>query len=140
MLQGDDAVHDAVRIRQLESGVPRRVAAALCNHGTGNDDVLWAALFTLAVLVRDDSVVFARAASALVSAGIFKVRGLWLQGSHECCRLWGQSQALAEGLAVSWAALQPCSPAYLSHGQSVRDKARAWADARCGVVCCAAGA
>lgn len=51
------------------------MAAALCNHGTGNDDVLWAALFTLAVLVRDDSVVFGRAASALVSAGIFKV---WL--------------------------------------------------------------
>lgn len=62
-----------MRIRQLESGVPRRVATALSNHGVGNDDVLWAALFTLAVLVRDDSVVFARAASALVSAGIFKV-------------------------------------------------------------------
>lgn len=72
-IQGDDAVHDAVRIRQLETGVPRRVAAALRNHGTGNDDVLWAALFTLAVLVRDDSVVYARAASALVSAGVFKV-------------------------------------------------------------------
>jgi hypothetical protein len=72
--QGDDAVHDAVRIRQLETGVPRRVAAALRNHGTGNDDVLWAALFTLAVLVRDDSVVFARAASVLVAAGVFKVR------------------------------------------------------------------
>lgn len=49
------------------------MATALSNHGVGNDDVLWAALFTLAVLVRDDSVVFARAASALVSAGIFKV-------------------------------------------------------------------
>lgn len=72
--QGDDAVHDAVRIRQLETGVPRRVAGALRNHGTGNDDVLWAALFTLAVLVRDDSVVFARAASVLVAAGVFKVR------------------------------------------------------------------
>lgn len=72
--QGDDAVHDAVRIRQLETGVPRRVAATLRNHGTLNDDVLWAALFMLAVMVRDDSVVFARAASALVCAGVFKVR------------------------------------------------------------------
>jgi len=72
-LQGDDAVHDAVRIRQLEAGVPRRVTAALRQHGTVNDDVLWAALFTLAVLVRDDSAVFNRAASALVAAGVFRV-------------------------------------------------------------------
>ena len=76
-------MHDAVRIRQLESGVPRRVAAALRQHGTVNDDVLWAALFTLAVLVRDDSAVFGRAASALVAAGVFKV------GTHvlTCWRL-----------------------------------------------------
>jgi hypothetical protein len=75
VVQGDDAVHDAVRIRQLETGVPRRVTCALRTHGTDNDDVLWAALFTLAVLVRDDSVVFGRAASALVAAGAFRVRG-----------------------------------------------------------------
>lgn len=79
LIQGDDAVHDAVRIRQLEAGVPRRVTAALRQHGTVNDDVLWAALFTLAVLVRDDSAVFNRAASALVAAGVFRV----LEGALE---------------------------------------------------------
>jgi hypothetical protein len=66
-------VHDALRITQLEAGVPRRIGAALRQHGTDSDDVLWAALFTLAVLVRDESVVLTRAASALVAAGVFKV-------------------------------------------------------------------
>jgi hypothetical protein len=65
-------------MRQLEVGVPRRVTAALRNHGIGNDDVLWAVLFMLAVLVRDDSVVYGRASQALIGAGVFKVRWLVL--------------------------------------------------------------
>lgn len=81
-VQGDDAVHDAVRIRQLEVGVPWRVTAALRNHGIGNDDVLWAVLFMLAVLVRDDSVVYGRASQALIGAGVFKVRLLVLPSAQ----------------------------------------------------------
>jgi hypothetical protein len=72
-LQGDDAVHDAIRIRELEAAVPRRVVAALRQHGTSNDDVLWAALFVLAVLVRDSSCVFERAKGALAWAGVMRV-------------------------------------------------------------------
>lgn len=72
-VQGDDAVHDAVRIRELEACVPRRVVAALRQHGTSNDDVLWAALFLLAVLVRDNSSVFGWATRALAHAGVLKV-------------------------------------------------------------------
>lgn len=73
-LQGDDAVHDAIRIRELEASVPCRVVAALRQHGTSNDDVLWAALFVLAVLVRDNSCVFERAKGALAWAGVLRVR------------------------------------------------------------------
>jgi hypothetical protein len=78
-MQGDDAVHDAVRLRELESGVPTRVVAALRRHGCSDDDVLWAALFLLAVLVRDNSTVFSRAKLALVRAGVLPVRPvLWM--------------------------------------------------------------
>ncbi|KAF6266720.1 hypothetical protein COO60DRAFT_10327 [Scenedesmus sp. NREL 46B-D3] len=73
LIQGDDAVHDAIRIRELEAAVPRRVVAALRQHGTSNDDVLWAALFVLAVLVRDNSCVFERAKGALAWAGVMRV-------------------------------------------------------------------
>lgn len=79
LMQGDDAVHDAVRLRELESGVPTRVVAALRRHGCSDDDVLWAALFLLAVLVRDNSTVFSRAKLALVRAGVLPVRPvLWM--------------------------------------------------------------
>lgn len=62
-----------MRIRELEAAVPSRVVTALKQHGTSNDDVLWAALFVLAVLVRDNSAVFDRATSALANAGTLKV-------------------------------------------------------------------
>jgi hypothetical protein len=61
----------------------------LRNHGIGNDDVLWAVLFMLAVLVRDDSVVYGRASQALIGAGVFKVR--WLVSTvfcTACGHLW----------------------------------------------------
>eukprot|EP00879_Flechtneria_rotunda_P004794 GHRR01005066.1.p1 GENE.GHRR01005066.1~~GHRR01005066.1.p1 ORF type:complete len:626 (+),score=240.90 GHRR01005066.1:617-2494(+) len=73
LIQGDDAVHDAIRIRELEAAVPRRVAAALRLHAAVSDDVLWAALFVLAVLARDTSCVFSRASSALAWAGVLRV-------------------------------------------------------------------
>eukprot|EP00775_Hariotina_reticulata_P013734 gene13734-13855_t len=73
LIQGDDAVHDAIRIRELEVSVPSRVSKALRLHGCTNDDVLWAALFVLAVLVRDSSAVFGHASAALAQAGILQV-------------------------------------------------------------------
>ncbi len=50
-------VHDSIRQRQLEAGVPRRVAAALTLFTWANDDILWAALFVLAVMLRDSSTI-----------------------------------------------------------------------------------
>jgi hypothetical protein len=73
--QGDDAVHDAIRQRELEAAVPWRVVRALASYGGANDDVLWAALFVLAVLIRDSSSVFASAAAAVARAGGLEVRG-----------------------------------------------------------------
>jgi hypothetical protein len=87
-LQGDDAVHDAIRLRELEAAVPRRVVAALRQHGSSSDDVLWAALFVLAVLVRDNSCIFDRAKMALAWAGVLRVRsGLFFvfAGLSNCC-------------------------------------------------------
>jgi len=57
----------------LEESVPWRVVRALAASGGGNDDVLWAALFVLAVLVRDNSAVFGSAAAAVARAGGLEV-------------------------------------------------------------------
>jgi hypothetical protein len=45
----------------------------LARHGAGSDDVLWAALFVLAVLIRDSSAVFGPAAAAVARAGGLEV-------------------------------------------------------------------
>jgi hypothetical protein len=50
-------VHDSIRQRQLEAGVPSRVAAALRLFTWQNDDILWAALFVMAVMLRDSSTI-----------------------------------------------------------------------------------
>jgi hypothetical protein len=56
-VQGEDVVHDAVRQKELEAGLTGCIAGAL-QRFHDNDDVLWAALFCLAVLVRETSKVF----------------------------------------------------------------------------------
>lgn len=73
LLQGDDAVHDAIRQRELEEHVPKRVVNALAAFGSGNDDVLWAALFVLAVLVKDTSAMYGRATVAVARSGLLAV-------------------------------------------------------------------
>jgi hypothetical protein len=72
-LQGDDAVHDAIRQRELEVGVPKRVKFALTAFGSINDDVLWAALFVLAVLVRDSSTLHQKTTQAIAASHIVEV-------------------------------------------------------------------
>jgi hypothetical protein len=128
-VQGDDAVHDAVRIRQLEVGVPRRVTAALRNHGIGNDDVLWAVLFMLAVLVRDDSVVYGRASNALIGAGVFKVRLLVLPAvqhvaSSGMCVLLTAQVLLAVGVAAN--SSKQCNPGYAYSEHACCVSCRCW--------------
>ena len=78
-LQGDDAVHDAIRQRELEVGVPKRVKFALTTFGSVNDDVLWAALFVLAVLVRDSSTLHERTTRAIAGSNIVEVLKMTVQ-------------------------------------------------------------
>ena len=50
-------MHDAVRQKELEAGLTGVMAQAL-QRFQDNDDVLWAALFCAAVLVRESSRVY----------------------------------------------------------------------------------
>lgn len=53
--------------------MPARVARVLGAYGGASDDVLWAALFVLAVLVRDSSSIYPRALGAVARAGVLPV-------------------------------------------------------------------
>lgn len=70
VLQGEDAVHDAIRQQQLAVGATGRILAALKEWGAENEEVLWAVLFSLAVLVRDGANPFQPAIRAVAAAGI----------------------------------------------------------------------
>jgi hypothetical protein len=71
--QGDDVLHDAIREQQLECNTPALVAEALRLYGGENEEVLWAALFALAVLVREGTKPSAPAAMAVTKAGLLKL-------------------------------------------------------------------
>lgn len=51
--QGEDVMHDAIRRQQVEAGVPALIATALKSYQGQNEEVLWAALFSLAVLIKE---------------------------------------------------------------------------------------
>lgn len=68
--QGDDVVHDAIRQQQVEAGVPLLTAAALARYEGQHEEVLWAALFSLAVLIREGSNPYILSAEAAVQAGL----------------------------------------------------------------------
>ncbi|KAK9817719.1 hypothetical protein WJX72_001212 [[Myrmecia] bisecta] len=68
--QGEDVVHDGIRQRQLEAAAPVQIAAALDMYGSRNEEVLWAALFSLAVLVREGSNPYRPATRAVAAAGV----------------------------------------------------------------------
>lgn len=68
--QGDDVVHDAIRQQQVEAGVPLLTAAALAKYQGQHEEVLWAALFSLAVLIREGSNPYILSAEAAVQAGL----------------------------------------------------------------------
>lgn len=73
LLQGDDVMHDAIRQQQLDWRTPDLVAAALELHGSSQEEVLWAALFSLAVLVKEGSRPFQPATRALLKAGMLQL-------------------------------------------------------------------
>lgn len=63
-------MHDAIRQQQLAVGATGRILAALREWGAENEEVLWAVLFSLAVLVRDGADPFQPAIRAVAAAGI----------------------------------------------------------------------
>ncbi len=68
--QGEDVVHDAIRQQQLDAGVPALIAAALTKYKGQNEEVLWAALFSLAVLIREGGDPYIASTDASVEAGL----------------------------------------------------------------------
>lgn len=63
-------MHDAIRQQQLAVGATGRILAALTDWSAENEEVLWAVLFSLAVLVRDGANPFQPAIRAVAAAGI----------------------------------------------------------------------
>ena len=63
-------VHDAIRIQQVEAGVPALIASALRRYKGEHEEVLWAALFSLAVLIREGSNPYILSTEAAVRAGL----------------------------------------------------------------------
>lgn len=63
-------VHDAIRQQQVEAGVPALIAAALTQYQGQHEEVLWAALFSLAVLIREGSNPYILSTEAAVQAGL----------------------------------------------------------------------
>jgi hypothetical protein len=74
LAQGEDAVHDAIRHRQLSINAHREIARSLAIYGGESDEVLWAALFSLAVLVREGGEPFEPACRAAAGINVQKVR------------------------------------------------------------------
>lgn len=87
-------MHDAIRQQQLAVGATGRILASLKHWGAQSEEVLWAVLFSLAVLVRDGAQPFQPAIRAVAAAGIpplltnalqaYKVRTLppqWMLGA-----------------------------------------------------------
>ena len=91
-VQGDDVVHDAIRQQQVEAGVPALIAAALTRYQGQHEEVLWAALFSLAVLIREGSNPYIVSTEAAVQAGLlpllqsavkdYEVTSTWLLSTH----------------------------------------------------------
>lgn len=70
LAQGEDAVHDAIRYRQLSINAHREIARSLAIYGGESDEVLWAALFSLAVLVREGGEPFEPACRAAAGTNV----------------------------------------------------------------------
>ena len=68
--QGEDVMHDAIRQQQVEAGVPALIATALTAYEGQNEEVLWAALFSLAVLIREGMQPYELSTIAAVEAGL----------------------------------------------------------------------
>lgn len=72
-------MHDSIRQQQLAAGAPKDVARALRQYGAESDEVLWAALFALAVLVREGGNPYRPATRAVAAAGTLRILQAALQ-------------------------------------------------------------
>ena len=83
-------VHDAIRQQQVEAGVPKLIAAAMSRYQGNSEEVLWATLFSLAVLIREGGDPYEPATEAAVEAGILPLLQAALRDYevwffHLCC-------------------------------------------------------
>lgn len=67
LAQGD---RDGVIDRMMAGGLPRVITRAIVVHGTTSEEVLWAALFVLAVVAREACPNYSDRVVALAAAGI----------------------------------------------------------------------
>lgn len=73
LAQGEDTLHDAICMRQIEFGSHQRIIAALERYGSVNEDVFWGALFALTTLAREGSPRYRSVCRLLSKSGILKL-------------------------------------------------------------------
>jgi len=73
LAQGEDCLHDAICMRQIESGMTRRIITALEKYGSANEEVFWGALFALATLAREGSSRFEKVCRNLSRNGVLRL-------------------------------------------------------------------
>ena len=86
-------MHDEVRRQQLAAGATRRIHCVLKTWGSSSEEILWAALYALAVLVRDGDRPFRPAVTAVARAGFLpllrSVLSEYQVCASSCCVLIG---------------------------------------------------
>lgn len=75
-------MHDGIRQQQVEAGVPALIASSLKSYQRGQEEVLWAALFSLAVLIREGGQPYTLSMTAAVDSGLLPLLKVALQ-DHE---------------------------------------------------------
>ena len=78
-------MHDAIRRQQVEAGVPALIASALTSYEGQNEEVLWAALFSLAVLIKEGGEPYMLSTTAAVSAGLLPLLKVALKDYEVRC-------------------------------------------------------
>lgn len=103
--QGEDVMHDAIRQQQVQAGVPALIATALTDYQGQNEEVLWAALFSLAVLIREGAQPYELSITAAIAAGLLPLLKVALKDYQVCCSR--QQESLAWPLTVgTWCCLR----------------------------------
>eukprot|EP00887_Chlorella_sp_A99_P003054 scaffold9.g3054.t1 len=70
MAQGEEPMHDAVREEIVAAGAGAALARVLREQAVESEEVLWAVLFLLAVLLREASPLFVRHVLSLAAGGM----------------------------------------------------------------------